>query len=299
MSKVLVMMSTYNGERYIKEQLDSILNQKEVEADIIIRDDGSKDKTVQIIKEYCKKNNNIFLKQGNNLKPSGSFMWLLQNCDVIDYDYFAFCDQDDVWLEDKLFTAVSEIEKKNNIPTLYYCATRNVDKNLRNIDILYTDTAHTTSFLDSAIKGSLIPGCTMVFNKKLMTLLRMYNPNFVTMHDTWTHLICLSCGGIVIGDPEPHILYRQHENNVIGNKKKNLFERVSRAKNPENRLSLMINEINNYDCMSDENKEIIELISNYRLNYLLRVKLFQKAIKTNLSVKNKILFFTKILFGWF
>lgn len=301
MSKILVMMSTYNGSLYIKEQLDSVINQKEVDVDIFIRDDGSSDKTISIIKEYCKNCNNIHFEQGDNLKPSGSFMWLIQNSAIQNYDYFAFCDQDDVWLEDKLISAVKQIKDYDKIPVLYYCATCNVDKELNAIGLLYTDTVHTTSLLDSIATGSLIPGCTMVFNKELMHLLKQGNPCFVTMHDTWTHLICLSCGGTVIGDSTPHILYRQHENNVIGSMKKNVFERIARAKRIENKFSLMVSEIGKYykSYMSKDNKEIINLVSNYKHNLLLKFKLILKIQRSSLSYSDKCFFILKIIYGCF
>lgn len=96
MYKVAVLLSTYNGSKYIKEQIDSILSQEGVNIDIYIRDDESTDETVNIIYEY--KSNNIFLTEGKNIGVGNSFMELLYSVPEI-YDYYAFADQDDIWSE--------------------------------------------------------------------------------------------------------------------------------------------------------------------------------------------------------
>ena len=115
-------MSTYNGEKYIDEQIDSVLAQKNVRVDLLIRDDGSKDETVRIIKRYCEKFDNIKFYEGPNLKPARSFLNLIETAEL-NYDYYAFCDQDDVWHEDKLYQAIEKIGKKKDSqkPILYYC----------------------------------------------------------------------------------------------------------------------------------------------------------------------------------
>ena len=94
MDKVCVMMSTYNGERFLPEQLDSLLGQQGVETEIYIRDDGSADSTRDIIEKYMRKHANIHFTEGRNIGPGRSFWELLRY--VSEYDYYAFCDQDDV-----------------------------------------------------------------------------------------------------------------------------------------------------------------------------------------------------------
>ena len=102
---VCVMMSTYNGQRFLREQIDSILNQKDVQVFLWIRDDGSTDDTVEIVEDYMNRANNIFLIKGRNIGLGCSFMELIyQTPDT--YTYYAFSDQDDIWLEDKLSTGV-------------------------------------------------------------------------------------------------------------------------------------------------------------------------------------------------
>ena len=102
--EVVILISTYNGEKYLAEQLDSLLNQTYQNIKIFIRDDGSKDKTIDIIKEYQKKSEKIFLTEGKNIGFINSFFELLKLSN--NADYYAYCDQDDVWMEDKIERAV-------------------------------------------------------------------------------------------------------------------------------------------------------------------------------------------------
>ena len=108
MEKILVMMSTYNGEKYIREQIDSILHQKDVKVDIVVRDDGSKDNTQNILKNYSSKYKNIKWSQGDNVGPCKSFLELLYSSG--EYEYYAFADQDDYWYPNKLKAATEKMK---------------------------------------------------------------------------------------------------------------------------------------------------------------------------------------------
>ncbi len=113
--KLIVLLSTYNGEKYLAKQLDSLLEQELSPDKIIIRDDGSNDGTLSIIKDYAEQNKIIEYYCGENKGPAGSFWDLICNCEKA--DYYALCDQDDYWFKDKLKVAVETIEKEdNNIP---------------------------------------------------------------------------------------------------------------------------------------------------------------------------------------
>jgi rhamnosyltransferase len=120
--KVCVLLSTYNGEAYLREQIDSILAQIDVSVELIIRDDGSKDSTVKIINEYKNQYVNVLILDSyKNLGPANSFMELLYASG--DADYYAFAEQDDIWLPEKLSKAIGIIEHKNidgsSSPVLY------------------------------------------------------------------------------------------------------------------------------------------------------------------------------------
>ena len=102
MTSIAVMMSTFNGEAYVEEQINSILNQLNVKISLFIRDDGSKDKTISIIRNKINRNSNIQLIQGENVGVGNSFMNLLYSTPD-DYDFYAFSDQDDIWESEKIY----------------------------------------------------------------------------------------------------------------------------------------------------------------------------------------------------
>ena len=124
MKKVQVLLSTYNGEKYLKEQLDSIIAQKGVDVHILARDDGSKDDTIKILEGY----ENIDIIKGSNIGVCKSFFELINKSG--EYDYYSFADQDDVWDCDKLVIAINKLEKCNSKPAVYASNTRLVDANL-------------------------------------------------------------------------------------------------------------------------------------------------------------------------
>ena len=103
---VTVLMSTYNGERFLKEQLDSILQQQDVDVRLCVRDDGSTDGTMDILLEYA---DAIELTIGNNFGVGNSFMSMVYSANL-ESDYYAFSDQDDIWMPDKLISAVDELK---------------------------------------------------------------------------------------------------------------------------------------------------------------------------------------------
>ncbi len=211
MYRVKVLVSTYNGEKYLKEQLDSILSQTNVLVDILVRDDGSTDNTINILKEYEEKEL-LHWYRGKNIKPAKSFLDLMRTTDKA--DYYAFSDQDDFWLNDKLQIAIEDLNKEpSDMPLLYYGSPRIVDEQLNPLQYTVKDT-----MLDfnSMLINSNATGCTMVFNNCLLNLINQTSPNYIAMHDAWLHKVCMVSGGKLVYDDDVHILYRQHSNNVIG-----------------------------------------------------------------------------------
>lgn len=212
-SKVTVLMSTFNGDKYLRDQIESILGQEGVNVNLIVRDDGSTDNTIAVLNDYSNKG---LLKwySGENLGAAKSFFDLL---DVSpESDYYAFSDQDDVWIKEKLRIAISKIKKINDkLPILYTANYTLVDQNLKTIDV---DIRHvTTTTFANSIVCSCCTGCTMVFNKYLRNLIRdNKKPDRFYMHDDWIHKVCLAVDGKVIYDSKPVLLYRQHGNNIDG-----------------------------------------------------------------------------------
>lgn len=224
--RVLVLLSTYNGDKYIKEQLISLLNQKNVDVHVLIRDDASKDNTVPIIESMQIKNSNIILIKGDNVGCSNSFLCLMRIAmeSYPNYDYYCFCDQDDIWLDDKIYSAIVTIDEKRKLNkfVLYLGAYQMVDAKLNPIVTRITPPRIN---LPSAIAMNSATGCTMLFNKELLHAIASKRPENILIHDYWTYLVCLSINGYVYYDNTPHILYRQHGSNVIGGRGDSFIKR--------------------------------------------------------------------------
>ena len=212
MKSVCVLISTYNGQKYLQEQLDSLYAQRDVRLTILARDDGSSDGTADILRENANENDCLKWYRGANRGPAESFLNLISAAP--DADYYAFCDQDDVWDDDKLICAVRILDRiGQHKPALYHSNLRLVDK-----DLGYLGTAHDKPLAEparyTALAEPVATGCTMVMNRAAMELLRERMPDRCKMHDEWTYLV-ISLMGKVLYDFTPHISYRQHEDNVL------------------------------------------------------------------------------------
>ncbi len=208
--KVLVLLSAYNGEKFLKEQIDSVLAQKDVGVSLLVRDDGSTDKTEDILKSYGSK---ISYYKDNNIGVKASFFDLISR--ACPSDFYAFCDQDDFWLPDKLSCACNML-KKTDKPALYFSNLLNADENLKVIS--KTDIKTRLTF-GAAMAENPATGCTMVFNRAFFDIIKKTPaPDKISMHDTWVYRAALMTGAEVFFDKTPHILYRQHSSNLIGSR---------------------------------------------------------------------------------
>ncbi len=216
MEKILVLMSTYNGECYLKEQIDSILAQEGCQVQLLIRDDGSTDHTKEIIREYIQKNAPVELLEdnGKNLRAPKSFLRLVKEAPN-DYSYYAFADQDDVWDRDKLMQGICALADHDQ-PMLYCSNARLVDEKLQSLGLnVYRRTKY-TDYKSVILTGNYM-GCTMVFNQKLKKICtNMPELELCHMHDTVLTMLCVLYGGLVIFDETPHMDYRQTGNNTVG-----------------------------------------------------------------------------------
>lgn len=270
MLKVFVLLSTYNGEKFLEEQLESILRQREVEIELLIRDDGSTDRTLEIIERWEKKLKiNFYI--GPNVGPARSFMDLIKHVDE-NADYYAFCDQDDYWMPDKLLAALQHLHQyKEEEPILYYGKAKRVGANLEEIDSPFHKNYHTEKFSQVLVENAAC-GCTMVFNRCLLRKIKKYEPNYLQMHDSWILTVCAALDGKICYDPYSHILYRQHDNNKVGGLKKikygryKLFEyRVKKFFDCNmERPSMVAKElINGYrDEMSEDNLKLTHYVAD-------------------------------------
>ena len=225
-SKIMIdiLLSTYNGEKYLAEQLESIVKQTYSAWTLYIRDDGSTDSTNTIIDNYClnytEKIKKISDTYDGNVGVVRSFELLLKQSNS---EYIMFCDQDDVWLPEKVEMAITEIKKieseKNVIPIIICSDLYVVDNKLNKIsDSFWKYTRISPQYLQepkSLATNNYVTGCTMLFNNKVKQISLPFG-KYTTMHDAWIALKVLSSGGIIQRLPVSLIMYRQHEKNEIG-----------------------------------------------------------------------------------
>lgn len=262
MHSVSVLMSTYNGERYLKEQIDSILGQDGVIVNLFVRDDGSTDGTKRILEQY-ELNGKLKWYSGNNLKAAYSFMHLLKN--IPEDEFYAFSDQDDVWESNKLLAGVTKLVSypKDEV-VLYTCNVRVVSSNLTEVGSLDSSVPVTT-FMDSVIRNNN-QGCTMIFGNALRNLLIMYDGNNLVMHDDLAVKTCLAVGGLVYRDQEMYVNYRQHGDNVVGAKEpllqminRRFFSLINHSCERSMQLQDILEIYGKY--MPDENKAILKKVA--------------------------------------
>ena len=211
MKQVNVLLSTYNGERFLLEQLHSLYQQTYPKINIVVRDDGSSDSTLNILKKEVSEGKLVLLPANANVGPAASFLKLLEASGTA--GFYAFCDQDDVWHPQKIEIAVEAISKMSpEIPVMYFSRVTYVDA--ENNVMKLSPLPKFVGF-GNALVENVATGCTVVINKAAKDLIVRYLPKQCLMHDSWCYLL-ISCFGKVIFDPISHINYRQHSANTIG-----------------------------------------------------------------------------------
>lgn len=285
--RVLILMSTYNGESFLTEQIESLINQKGVDIDILVRDDGSSDCTLQILDSYKDK---LVIEKGENVGCAESFRWLLnKSYDYIEtYDYFAFCDQDDLWLPEKLTKACGYLKEMNdNAPSMYCSNLRIVDQNLMGGKLKWNSKEEFITKGQSLV-CSMATGCTMVFNRKVIEIFHQYPPRLINIHDLWIMHTCIFLGSVYY-DKDSFILYRQHGKNVIGAKTSFKSKLISRFRSLKHLFSQHCNEneakelLQTYgELLCESDKKLISMVANYKSSIYARLKLM-----TNHDVRRK------------
>lgn len=226
-ANTLLLLSTFNGEKYLSAQLDSIIAQTYTHWILLIRDDGSSDKTRDLIHSYAKKDPRIQLLNDNlgNLNTIQSFSALMKEGLHRNEPYIFFCDQDDVWLAHKIESTLSELQKLEasmnaDLPILIHTDLTVVDDDLNIIHPSFLTYENLKRNAENPIKTLLInnyiTGCTIGMNRALLKLATPV-PDSVRMHDWWCGLCAAACGKIGFIN-KPSILYRQHSNNMVGSR---------------------------------------------------------------------------------
>lgn len=222
--EVAVLLAAYNGEKYLCELLDSLLEQTFKNFCIFVHDDGSTDHTRAIIEEYKNSYPDKFaIIEGEPTgSPKGNFLYLLKQ---VDAEYYMFCDQDDVWLPEKIQISMEALRKNEkesrNLSVLVYTDLQYVDENKKTIAVSYFDYMrknYKQNKLTDVLKKNLFVGCTLLLNRQLRDHAVIYEDiNKIYMHDWWVGLLATVLGKVIYVDRRT-ILYRQHSDNATGMK---------------------------------------------------------------------------------
>lgn len=209
---VTVLMSVYNGEAYVREQIDSILAQIDVDLYLYIRDDGSNDGTRAILDEYAR-SSTVAVAHGMNVGIRDSFLSMFETV-PFDTDYYALADADDFWLPNKLAAAIALLAGLNqDKPAGYASQTTIADEHLNAIGPAAQ--IRRQLGLGNAMLECCTPGATCVVNRSAKIALGKFDYSGAIMHDSWVYLV-ISALGSVVHDPRSFILYRQHGRNADG-----------------------------------------------------------------------------------
>lgn len=264
MSKINIVLTTYNGEKYIKEQLESIKRQTFSDFVVDIYDDGSSDLTEEIVKDFCKLDLRfVFHKNENNLGYTKNF---IQGILSSKEDYVMLSDQDDIWNEDKVektFETMKSVEQKNGgkMPILVFSDAMNFDSDSgEKLGLFHSQSHLNTELTDTAhiLMENKIIGCTAMINRAAVSKLEndklSMNIDKVRVHDWWLALICAFFGRIAYY-PKPTLQYRQHSGNMIGTKSFSEYikNRISGLKEQKSSLIKTYEQADAFlKCYSDE-----------------------------------------------
>jgi glycosyltransferase involved in cell wall biosynthesis len=271
MKKVLVLLSAYNGEKYLQEQLDSLLGQEGVEVHILIRDDGSTDSTISLVERYIQEHpNEIELIKGENIGCKESFFALIKKAvqkGNESYDYYAFCDQDDEWLPEKLHRAVEMLDNKQDQYKLYFCTANLVDQDL---NFICSTLPPKVFNYKTSIYSNPALGCTMVFNRELLEMCNRAPIEGCNLHDAWMFKCANFLDAAIISDDRPLINYRQHGDNVTTYHKGRVKRYMLALKRLKSKKGFNLVFVNRhfYDTykgyLNEEKKEFLQTLINYK-----------------------------------
>ena len=250
---VCIIMTTYNGEKFLEDQLDSITTQSYKNWILYVSDDGSSDKTLQILRKYQRKlgKDKLIIRKNSAKRHGAKYNF----CDAIntapEADYYFFSDQDDVWDKDKVKILVSENSRLGEGPVLTYCNAKIVDENLKPISSETLVDKFTPIPSSDRLARSLfvcrVAGCTMCLNRELLELSKNVDPEQIHMHDFYILLLALSLGKVKFIDKTLNS-YRQHPEQVMGTRqeKSGIFKKFTKLFNKELHKEWRIDNLRHY-----------------------------------------------------
>ncbi|WIL43318.1 glycosyltransferase family 2 protein [Pantoea agglomerans] len=282
-TRTAVLLCSYNGSQYIRQQIDSIINQTETEWTVFVSDDGSTDGTLDILKYYQEKlgRERFVIIDGPGKGFAWNFISLLEKCGDA-FDYYAFSDQDDEWMPDKLSRSISILSGyKHNVPSVYCGRTSLVDENGHHLgeSPLFSKPPSFKNALIQSIAG----GNTMILNRAGRNIINKTPIDVrIISHDWWIYIVITAIGGNIFYDPKPSINYRQHTNNIVGSNLGWLarFKRISGLMDGHFKMWIDSNiyALNKADVnITPENRFILESFNEARnSNLFKRLYVFRK-----------------------
>jgi glycosyltransferase involved in cell wall biosynthesis len=304
MIKILILLSTYNGEKYLKAQLDSLFSQSCQNFKLIIRDDGSTDGTKEILSSYDIE----LLSSGENLGVKKSFETLLKYAfENSDAEYFMFCDQDDVWNKDKIEKTLKKMQELKNlygnkIPLLVHTDLEVVNERLETLSFSMWKSEHINpkaNTLNKLLMQNTITGCTMMINRTL-AMKSLSISSKAIMHDWWIGLVATAFGKIGFIE-ESTIKYRQHGRNDTGAKTYDYKFIINKLKkfsdiNIDKNIFQAKEFLEEYaDKLDEKSKIMLEDFSTIkekpylqRISIILRYRLFKYGVIKNIGLVLKI-----------
>lgn len=215
---VAILLSTFEGERYLVPQLHSLLSQTHRDWMLYWRDDGSTDGTRKVMREFLSRigtERAVVLDENVRVGATESYLRLLRRAYADGVPVLAFADQDDVWLPEKLSRGVSALTAvPDGVPALYFARQVLVDASLRRIAL--SSRVRRPPGFPACLTQNIATGCTVLMNREAMALVASRPAPKGGLHDWWSYIVVAAHGGRLIADAEPTVLYRQHESNAIG-----------------------------------------------------------------------------------
>lgn len=299
--KIAVLMSTYNGHRYLNEQLESLAKQTVAEdMTVYIRDDGSTDDTFEIIDRW-KDRIDISLIKGKNVGPAQSFWTLFVDKDI-KADYYAFCDQDDIWDKDKIERGLNAIMAEGG-PALWCSNCRIIGSTDSLLKERMLEELPNLSICSQLVCG-LIQGCAMLFNNELRKYILTKKTEHVPMHDIVVMTYCLAVG-TVIYDKLPSFSYRMHENNVVAKEKKSLLKRIihsykmwffPKKKNETSVFAKVLLE-DNKQFLDESTANYLNNVANSKENFWLRLKVIFDPLTNSINKSAELSYKIRLFIG--
>ena len=278
--EVDVVLATFNGSRFLQEQLDSIIFQQGVKINLYVSDDGSSDETNEIIQRNANSFNRLKIFDGPRKGPAANFFSLLKHTTA---EYVALADQDDIWHPNHLINSIHDLVPIGDTPGMRFSSTREFGRNVKE---RIWPRITTVPCIESLMVENQARGCTVVLNKSAIKLINSYEPKAAVMHDWWI-LLQISLRGKVIYCAEPEINYRIHDTNAVGLPKKRGFRALRGAISgtwPPMLQAFELFELNKSNISSDTFLRLANFTNIPNSYFLMRVKstlFFPRRLRSN------------------